>query len=158
MVPSGCYLSTDQGVTWKNLCGVPDLYWPMQRFYVKDKSLYVFGNDSNSSFCPLVSQPRLPQPARKHIRFSPIAPLKKAVTPGQKVTREIFFAPTPDPIGIDSAHIVIHFDSTSLLLDSLALPDSWVIRDSTSGSSCHDLCHHCRFVSAVAQSYSHAYL
>ncbi len=56
----------------------------------------------------------------------------KTVSPGQKVT--INFSPqTTDPIGIDSGHIVIHFDSTSLLLDLLALPPTWVIRDSTSG-------------------------
>ena len=63
---------------------------------------------------------------------------QKTVTPGQKVT--VNFSPkTADPIGIDSAHIVIHFDSTSLVLVSLTLPDSWVIRDSTSGSGYLDL-------------------
>ncbi len=49
MVCSGCYLSTDQGVSWKYLCGVPDLIRPFQRFFVNDRKVFVCGADSNES-------------------------------------------------------------------------------------------------------------
>jgi Secretion system C-terminal sorting domain len=132
MACSGCYLSTDQGLSWKYLCGVPDLRIPTQRFYLKDKLLYVIGYDSaNYAQLWMLNMDSL-NIFSANFAF-PDSTKLKTVTPGQKVTVN-FSTQTTDPIGIDSGHIVIHFDSTSLLLDSLALPPTWVIRDSTSGS------------------------
>jgi photosystem II stability/assembly factor-like uncharacterized protein len=130
MMPSGCYLSTDQGVNWKYLCGVPDIYWPLQHFYVKNKSLYVIGDDSSYTTLWMLNLDSLNTFSTS---FSFPDDTKQVTIPvGNKVT--VNFSPqTSDPLGIDSGHIVIHFDSTMLTLDSLALPPTWVIRDSTSG-------------------------
>ncbi len=139
MVCDGCYLSTDQGVSWKYLCGMPDLATPIQRFFVENNGIYVVGVDSlvenGENFPTRLWMLNLDSmntfSLSTTFTFSD-STTHKTVTPGQRVT--VNFSPqTTDPIGIDSGHIVIHFDSTSLTLDSLEIPPAWVVYDSSSG-------------------------
>jgi photosystem II stability/assembly factor-like uncharacterized protein len=133
----GCYRSIDQGVSWQFLCGpgwsdginVTTTFGP-QRFYVNGNLIYCETNtDSGGGVWEL----NLDSLNMFSTIFSFPDSTKLITIPvGNKVT--VNFSPqTSDPIGVDSGHIVIHFDSTTLTLDSLALPPSWVIRDSTSG-------------------------
>lgn len=160
---SGLYESTDQGINWEYLCGQPfrlpinDVAYLNVRFFVNGQYLYAITSDTNIAPGCLWELNLDSLNTFGTTFVFPVSTTQKTVTPGQKVT--VNFSPkTADPIGIDSGHIVIHYDSTTLTLDSLALPPSWVIRDSTSGPGYLDLFHHCGFVSAVAESYSHAYL
>ena len=129
---TGCYRSTDQGISWHYLCGPgPAAVAAGQRFYVKGNLIFCSTDDSLGEgivwYLNLDSLNLL----GTTFTFSD-STTQKTVMPGQKVT--VNFSPkTADPIGIDSAHIVIHFDSTSLTLDSLEIPPAWVVYDSSSG-------------------------
>jgi len=134
---AGVLLSTDQGITWQNLCGPKFPIWEEGQVYggFYQSSHYIYCSDgeeiNDSAHLWYLNLDSLIDIFPTSFTF-PDSVKQKTVTAGNKVT--VNFSPqTADPIGIDSGHIVIHFDSTSLTLDSLALPPSWVIVDSSSG-------------------------
>ena len=136
---NGCYHSTDTGHTWNYLCGMPGYPVTETRFYAKGRIVYmqtvnwVQLTPSHDSAYAEVWRLNLDSMNVFGTNFAfPDSTKQKTVTPGQKVT--INFSPqSTDSIGIDSGHIVIHFDSTTLTLDSLALPPTWVVYDSSGG-------------------------
>ncbi|HEY3874599.1 MAG TPA: T9SS type A sorting domain-containing protein [Candidatus Kapabacteria bacterium] len=137
-VGSGVYMSTDQGYHWSYLCGQPSLFEVAdRRFFVKYPYVYITTFDT--AFESSVWYLNLDSLNVFGTSFAlPDSVKRTTVTAGNKVA--VNFSPqTSDPIGIDSGHILIHFDSADLTLDSLALPPSWVIVDSSMGSGYLDL-------------------
>ncbi len=136
---SGIYESSDQGINWISLCGQPfrinvnNVSQLNIRFFVNEHYVYEVTYDSTIASGGCLWKLDLDSLNIFSTNFAFADSTKqKTVTAGNKVT--VDFSPsTSDPIGIDSAHFVFHFDATSLLLDSLALSTSWVIRDSTTG-------------------------
>jgi photosystem II stability/assembly factor-like uncharacterized protein len=131
VVCSGCYLSTDQGLSWKYLCSQPNLYTPYQRFYVNGRKLYLFSVDSTtfSSLWMMDLDSMQYFDSKVESRFSD-GSKRIVASAGSDVAVDIL--PTPDQsIGIDSVHIVSRFDSESLRLKALKIPFGWSILDSS---------------------------
>jgi photosystem II stability/assembly factor-like uncharacterized protein len=131
MMCSGCYLSTDQGLSWKFLCGQPNLYFPYQRFYLNGRRLYIFSIDSTrfSSLWMMDLDSMQYFDSKVESRFSD-GSKRIGVSAGSDVSVNIL--PTPDQsVGIDSVHIVSRFDSESLRMKALKIPVGWSILDSS---------------------------
>ncbi len=127
MLPSGCYLSIDQGVSWKYLCGQPDLILPDQRFYVKNNQVYIFSVDSTTRSTLWSLDVDSMQYFRTGFAF-PDSTKRTIIKAGTAVTLNL--TADQSQLGIDSGHIVIRFDS-ALGLQGVKLPPSWVITDSS---------------------------
>jgi photosystem II stability/assembly factor-like uncharacterized protein len=132
MVCSGCYLSTDQGRSWKYLCGQPSPVYPDHRFYVKNNILEVFtavpGSASNQADYTLwrLNVDSIPY-FQAGLTFDDGSKQLNAV-PGTIMTVNYRSQENPE-VGIGAAHFVFHYDS-SLELVALNLPSSWTIVDS----------------------------
>jgi len=146
----GVYMSTDQGNSWKYLCGqpydlVPDTsylvdYMYDHRFFVHYPYVYIIthvGPDRNATLWELNLDSMQYFTPTGGLMF-PDSSKRTTVQPGTPVT--INYSPqTSDPIGIDTGHLVFHYDSNSLSLKSLKLPPSWIILDSSTSGGVLDL-------------------
>ncbi len=137
----GCYRSTDQGHTWKYLCGMASgslqiYFW--RRFYVKFPYVYlgtVWAPDtieSNHGIFPsqiwslnVDSMQYFPS----GIRF-PSGIKDTAVLPGSQL-RVNFIPETTDPISLDSGTLTFQFDTSVLDLRQIKLPSNWQLVDSS---------------------------
>lgn len=130
LVSTGAYLSTDQGVSWKHLCGQPTELFAEERFYVRNNQLYIItakiGSPANYTVW------RLNLDSLRYfetgLRFDDGSKLLNTV-PGTVVTVNFRAQENPE-VGVGAAHFVFHYDS-SLELISLNLPPSWTIIDSS---------------------------
>ena len=123
MLRSGCYLSTTQGKSWKYLCGVPTLLFPLQRFYVKNNRVYAASSDSND-----VGTIWVLNMDSLNI-FSSSMPHANVSGTGNE--RSVTFQPhIESTAAVDTVHFSLRYDS-SLLLDSLSVPANWHILDSS---------------------------
>jgi hypothetical protein len=137
MLCSGCYLSTDQGISWKYLCGQPDSILPVQRFYVKNNRVYVFSVDSKSHCTLWMLDLDSLNTFAMHFSFVD-ATKQKAVQAGDTVS--VYYRPETDTlIGIDSAHFVVRFDSDALGLRDYTLPPGWKVLSSHENAGSLDL-------------------
>ena len=128
----GCYMSTDQGDSWKYLCGQPSAdNNEGTRFYVKAGYIYLSTWDSLDDKTSLwILNVDSMQSFRTNIAFLD-GSKRNSANAGSDVTVN-FIPELNDAIGIDSGHIVIRFDAASLNLKNLILPNSWTIVDSNS--------------------------
>ncbi|MDP4199085.1 MAG: T9SS type A sorting domain-containing protein [Bacteroidota bacterium] len=135
---SGCYISTDQGLTWKSLCGpVTKGRLCDTRFYLEGNRLFVPTQDgpayqSTLWYLNLDSLQDFPT----GISF-PDGSKREQMAAGNLVTVNYSSAENPS-VGIGSAHFAFHFDA-SLELQSLKLPPSWKIVDSSTLNGVLDL-------------------
>ncbi len=132
----GCYRSTDQGLTWKFLCGPFSGYVGSNRFYVKNNLIYCCAVDTltNSSTLWMLNLDSMQYFPTGIYVMNGIGNVMKKVTvqPGTPVT--VNYSPeTSDAIGVDTGHLVFRYDSNSLSLESIKLPPSWTVLDSSSG-------------------------
>ncbi len=137
---AGVLLSTDEGLTWQNLCGpkFPIDEWGQVFGGFYQNSHYIYCTDGHEiwdstklwylnldsmqdNFSSTVS-----------LQFADSSRVI-AVAPGSNVT--VSFLPMIDStIGVDSAHFAIHYDSASLALTNLIIPIGWSILDSSSSN------------------------
>ncbi len=141
MACSGCYLSTDQGLSWKYLCGVPDLRIPTQRFYLRDKLLYVIGFDST----------RYAQLWMLNIDSLNTVTSSSSVQLGNGLKQETIYSGDTvrvyylsdsglgSEIGSDSISISISFDTNSLSLVRFVPDSGWSIKDSSYSNGTYHL-------------------
>ena len=135
---SGCYLSTDQGSSWKYLCGLPSYGVADTRFFVKYPYVYIATNDR---ILPTQSLWMLNVDSMQYfptgISFTD-GTKRTSVRAGSVVT--VNYSPqTSDPIGIDTGHLVFHYDTNALELKDIRLPPSWIILDSSTTGGVLDL-------------------
>jgi len=127
---TGCYRSTDQGVTWKYLCGLPTApgyLLDTRTLFYKYPFVYLATEDSTTTMTNLW---RLNLDSMQYFKTRIELATGSNVNAGQDVIVE-YFSEQDEMIGIDSGHIVIRFDDRSLTLRKLKLPDSWIITDSS---------------------------
>ncbi len=131
---SGCFRSTDQGKTWKYLCGVwsPDRggEGTIERFFAKGSRVFVSSADTDGThfwYQNVDSMQYFPT----GLAF-PDSSKQTSVQPGTPVTVN-YSLETSDAIGVGTGHLVFRYDSDALELKSLTLPASWRILDSSSG-------------------------
>ncbi len=140
---TGVYLSTDQGKSWKYLCGepydtVPDTpnfvdYIYDHRFYVRYPYVCILThNGPNRGGALWMLNVDSMQFFPTAITF-PDGSKRMSIAAGNDIT--INYSPqTSDGIGIDTGHLVFHFDTSSLTLTDIKFPSSWVILDSSSAN------------------------
>jgi hypothetical protein len=140
----GVYLSTDEGYTWRNICGPGDVAPRLNGnigFFAKDQYVYA---------AEFTLQNQVPMLWRLNIdsmqynftssisdRFVDSSKLI-TIKPGSKVI--INFLPSSDSnVGIDTTHYFIHYDFGSLNLESTIIPPGWSTLKSSSGNGTLDL-------------------
>ena len=130
-VGSGCYRSTDQGVTWNYLCGQPSNVMIYQRFYVKDNYIYIASLDSTEGYNRLWM---LDLDSMQYFNSK----IESQFTNGAKQetikagdTTTVLFQPEMDSlVGVDSVHLVIRYDSNVLSELRYQIPAGWSVASS----------------------------
>ncbi len=125
---SGCYRSTDQGISWQYLCGPgrTRLEW-LSRFYADDNRVFTATEYYGTHFWMLNVDSMQYFPTG--IQF-PSGIKDTSVLPGSHVTVN-FFPETTDPISIDSGRLAFRFDPNVLGLAQMKLPSQWQLLDSS---------------------------
>ena len=126
MQDDGCYFSSDQGVSWKYLCGIPDsdyLVQRLERFYVRNQYIYVLGwylnNPAVLSYLNMDSL-NIFSSSMQHASVS-----------GTGNERSVTFQSQIEAsAAVDTVHFSLRYD-TSLLLDGISVPANWHILDSS---------------------------
>ena len=143
---SGCYLSTDQGVSWKYLCGMPDLVTPFQRFYVQNNRVFVIGIDSlveNGVNFPtrlwMLNLDSLNVVTSNYAEQFPNGLKQQTIAAGDTVRVDYLSDSALGPqVGVDSVLLTISYDTNTLSLTRFELDSGWSIKDSThSGGTYH---------------------
>ncbi len=121
---SGCFRSTDQGKTWKYLCGVGptdgDFY---TRFYAKDNRVFMASLTYKSGTDIWMLNVDSMQYFPTGIQF-PSGAKDTTIVPGTPVTVN-FIPETTDPIALDSGTVTFQFDTNDLDLRQIKLPPDW---------------------------------
>ncbi len=146
---TGVYMSTDQGKSWKFLCGQPydtAEHYDSQGNDIGDYNMYDHRFWVQYPYVSILTYPPT------HLYESDLwmlnvdsmqyFPAGLEFTDGSKrmsvpagSTATVAYSPeTTDPIGIDTGHLVFHYDTNSLTLTSIKLPPSWTILDSSSAN------------------------
>jgi hypothetical protein len=133
MMDSGCYLSTDQGTSWKPLCSPPIVIDPLQRFYVKGNNIYIIADEDSVRLAPslwMLDMDSLNTISANFAEQFPDGTKRTSVSAGSNVT--VNYVPQTDTlVGIDSVMLAIHYDSASLSLTGIKIPSPWSILDSS---------------------------
>jgi hypothetical protein len=131
-VSDGCYLSTDQGLSWRYLCGQPNNFsFYDQRFYARWPYVYITSCDIDNSGENIARLWMLDLDSIQYFSSRidgqfPDGSKHIEIDAGSGVI--VSFMPTIDTlVGIDSVHLSIRFDSLSLTLTSLNIPSGWSI-------------------------------
>jgi photosystem II stability/assembly factor-like uncharacterized protein len=127
-VGSGCYRSTDQGITWNYLCGQPSSYVDHQRFYVKGSYIYITASDSSGqgNYLWMLNLDSLLYFSSKIEGQFIDGSKRKTLQVGDTV--RILYRPTMDSlIGIDSTHFVVRYDSNALDVRNYTIPAGWSV-------------------------------
>ncbi len=144
MVCSGCYLSTDQGLSWKSLCSPPILREPVQRFYVKSNRIYIIANeDTTGNSTPSLWM--LDMDSLNTVVLSSSVQLgnglkQETIYSGDTV--QVYYLSDSglgSEIGSDSISISISFDTNSLSLVHFELDSGWSIKDSSYSNGTYHL-------------------
>ncbi len=133
---SGIYMSTDQGKSWKYLCGQPydttDYTLFDHRFYVRYPYVCILTRPTITASQLWMLNVDSMQYFPTGIAF-PDGTKRTGVSAGTPVT--VNYSPqTSDAVGIDTGHLVFHYDTRSLVLSALKLPASWNILDSSTAN------------------------
>jgi len=138
---SGCFRSTDEGLTWKYLCGVESWYgdsYGLRRFFVRSNQIFITTEDTLGSHLWELNLDSMQYFSSQVASQFPSATKDTIVTPGSIVT--VNFLPTTDPlIGIDTAHFSIHYDFGALSVENTNIPPGWSVLKSSSGNGTLDL-------------------
>jgi len=138
---SGCFRSTDEGLTWKYLCGVGSGWGPaysLRRFFVRSNQIFITTEDTLGSHLWELNLDSMQYFSSQVASQFPSATKDTIVTPGSIVT--VNFLPTTDPlIGIDTAHFSIHYDFGALSVENTNIPPGWSVLKSSSGNGTLDL-------------------
>ncbi len=147
LINTGCYLSTDQGFSWKSLCGVPESFvsgvLSSARFYVDANKIFLFGVDSLNGGYASDSNGvgvywMLNIDSMQYFNSTIVGQFADSskilsVKPGTSVT--VNYIPTMDAmVGVDSVHFAIRYVSSSLVLSNLVIPPGWSILDSSTSN------------------------
>lgn len=135
---AGVLLSTDEGISWKNICGpsYPIAQWDFYisgGFYQKDN--YIYASEGHQGY----EDAKLWYLNLDSIQYfaSKLRPVQRVLS-GNGLT-VVFAFEIDSSVGVDTAHFVIHYDTASLALSALLLPDQWIILDSSSHGDMLDL-------------------
>ena len=130
---SGSYHSTDTGHTWNYLCGMPSWYMEPFKFYAKGHTVFL-QTDSLAGYFSKVWRLNLDsmQYFPTGIAFTD-GTKRTTTTAGNQITVN-YALNGNDTIGIDTGHLVFHYDPNELILENLQLPPSWVILDSSTNN------------------------
>jgi Secretion system C-terminal sorting domain len=141
MLCTGCYLSTDQGLSWSYLCGVPDIQYPVQRFYLDSRKLYVFGNDSNPNpTLWILNLDSLNIVYSNYAEQFPNGLKQQTITAGDTVRVDYLSDTALGPqVGVDSVLLTISYDTNTLSLVRFELDSGWSIKDSTYSAGTYHL-------------------
>jgi photosystem II stability/assembly factor-like uncharacterized protein len=135
---SGCFRSTDEGLTWSYLCGVGSIVGDGKRFFVRSNQIFITTEDTLGQHVWRLNLDSMQYFSSKVVSQFPNAAKDTTVTPGSNVT--VNFLPTTDPlIGVDTAHFFIHYDFGSLSLENTIIPPGWSTLKSSSGNGTFDL-------------------
>ncbi len=126
----GCYHSTDTGHTWNYLCGMPTFDITESKFYAKGHIVFLQTDSLAGWYSKLW---------RLNLDSMQYFPTGIAFEDGTKLTTTssgnmvtINYALTGnDSIGINTGHLVFHFNPNALRLENIKLPTSWNIVDSS---------------------------
>ena len=135
---SGCFRSTDQGLTWNYLCGQPSYRMERQRFFVRDNYVYVQSADRDRGTLWMLDLDSMQNFDSKIESQFDDGTKRTTVKAGD--TTNITFRPEMDSlVGVDSAHLVVRFDADALNLLSYKIPVGWSAANSVSQSGLLDL-------------------
>ena len=125
------YRSTDQGISWQSLCG-PGWADTYKRFYVRGNLIYCTTDDSvGGSTLGTVWMLNLNSLYTFPTGISFPGGLKSEIVNGSSKVTVNFSLEDSESIGIDSGDFAFHYDTSLLSLNSITLPSSWVIVDSS---------------------------
>jgi hypothetical protein len=144
---SGLYESTDEGVTWQSLCGVPfrtninSVDVINIRFCLNGNTLYAITSDSSLGEClwklnldSLNSVPSI------YAEQFPNSLKQETIAAGGSVLVDYLSDSALGPeIGVDSVSLAISFDTNVLTLASFELDSGWSIKDSSSSGGRYHL-------------------
>jgi len=147
VLTSGCYRSTDQGITWHYLCGQGTTVAGIIGFlYVRGNYIYMSNEDTTGIYQhnPVISPNSLwmldldsMQYFGMHFGFAD-GSKRLAVQTGD--TASVYYKPQTDTlIGINSAHFVVRFDRDALGVRSYKIPNGWKVVSSNANGSTLDL-------------------
>ena len=143
----GAYHSSDTGHTWNYLCGMPTGgffgYDGDEDFYVKDRTIFIHTTNWDPMYGPLIpADSAVSTVWRLNLDSMQYFPTGISFTDGTKRTTTTagnqitvnYALNGNDTIGIDTGHLVFHYDPNELILENLQLPPSWVILDSSTNN------------------------
>jgi photosystem II stability/assembly factor-like uncharacterized protein len=136
----GCYHSTDTGNTWNYLCGMSSEYITWDKFYAKGHTVFMQTiNDIPDSTHAEVWRLNIDSMQYFPTDVSFANGSKLIFTTAGNAVKVNYALTGNDTIGIDTGHLVFHYDPNALLLEKLQLPPSWVILDSSTKNGVLDL-------------------
>ena len=129
----GCYMSTDQGITWSNLGGgVPWVeYIGDQRFYAKGNTIFISTFIDGSSTVWKLDLDSLPAYSVGISSRLADGTQQTTLHPGDSVG--VTFVPGAGTLAAtDSVSLTLRYDPNAVSLSSLQVPAGWWISDSAS--------------------------